>query len=222
MAGWIVLSPCFLTLPTFSPGRLVCNLDIPEATAPFYVYPIANIPGVIKTEARFEGFCIQIKGDIRWIVEDEEVEPYAGQVWKEDGILFKVPAYEYSLLHCKDEIDRANGMEQYVIDSMDDAHHYFEENKSNRLWQYYYIEFPAGVTLSLKEIFSDAEEDDELDYEVVKVESTGSKFPRIVEHWLHFYVARTDVKLHKQGKVTKKTKKSKATGKLAGLMSTTP
>ena len=194
-------------------GNVTCNLYCPEATAPFYIYPISNIEGVIKTEKRYDGFNIQLKADIHWLKEDEEVEWYSMRVWKGDGILAKVPAYEHTLLH--------NKVSNNVIDAMDDGHHYYEENKESRMWQYYFIEFPPGVTLSSKAIFAEAGDDEELDYEIVRLEIEDSaKYNyKITEHWLHFTVARTDTRVAKRGKVTKKTKKSKGASKLDDIMS---
>lgn len=102
---------------------------------------------------------------------------------------------------------------------MDDARHHFEENKDNRMFRYFLLEFPPGTTLSSKLIFSGAGDDEELDYDIVKIEVTGGSVNfTITEHWLHFAVARTDARVQKRGKVEKKSKKSKGASKLAGMM----
>lgn len=142
------------------------------------------------------------------------------RVWRDDGILIKVPAFEYSLLNNKTEFDADTGVDSGVTDAMDDARHYYETDKANRRWQHYLLEFPPGVTLSSKEIFEDAGDDDELDYEIVNVKVTTAKIGfDIQEHWLHFKVARTDTRITKRGKVMKASNKSKGASKLANLMS---
>lgn len=200
--------------------RLQANLRIPEATAPFYLYPITEIQAVKKNEDHYDGFCIQVKADIRWIKEDAEVESYTMRVWREDGVLCKVPAFEHSLLYNKAEIDGSSRLSNSVINSMDDARHYFEQDKESRMFKYYLIEMPPGITLSSKVVFDDAGDDEELDFAIVPIEvKDGKKFDfTIKEFWLHFTVARTDTKVAKRGKVEKKTKKSKGAAKLDDLM----
>lgn len=171
-----------------------------------------------KAEDRYDGFSIQVKADVRWIVEDEEVDAYTMRVWKEDGILVKVPSVEYTLLHNKTELDAHANVTEDVINSMDNARHYYEQEKAVRRWQHYLIEMPPGVTLSAKEIYDDAGDDEELDYELVNVTVTDPKINfTIQEHWLHFSVARTDTRIAKRGKVAKTSKKSKGANKLASL-----
>ena len=145
---------------------MACNLHCPpEATAPFFVsFPVSNLVGVEKTKERYDGFCIQGEGDIRWFLEDSEIEWYSVCVWRNDCLLARIPAFEYSLLYNKDEIDQSTHVSNEVTDSMDDARHYYEENKEHHMWQYCLIEFPPGVSLSLKAIFADAGKNDELDY----------------------------------------------------------
>lgn len=212
---------CALTLSCLlSLGRVVCNPHKPEATSLVHVFPIGNLPGVVKTEEQHDGHSLHVKADVRWMLEDEEVECCTMHVWRDDVILVKLPAVEHSLLHSKDDFDSNDQATETVLNAMDDARHHFEDNRNNRLCSHLLIEFPPGATLSAKLINLEAGDEEELDCEIVKVETTGSTFNfTIVEHWLHFTVARTDTRVMKRGKVEKKSKKSKGASKLANLMS---
>jgi len=194
------------------------NPNSPEANGPFLVFSVENMQGV-KAEERFSGYSIQTLADVRYILEDPNVEFYTASVWKEDSILVKVPSWAFTALYNRDDINRSGQVEDIVIDAMDDARHEFDSNKANREWRYYLLQFPPGVVLSSKVIYPDAGDDNELDYEIVKVESTHAKAGTLVEHWLYFQVARVDVRAAKRGKVEKKDKKSKGANKLANLMS---
>lgn len=171
---------------------------------------------MVKTEERYDGYSLQIKGDVRWMLEDQEADQYSMRVWRDDAILVKLPAMEYSLIHNKDEFDVNDDVPESVINAMDDARHHFEENKKNRMFRYILIEFPPGTMLSSKLIFSEAGDNEELDYDIVQIEAND----KVTEHWLHFTVARTDTRVQKRGKVEKKSKKSKAASKLANLANT--
>jgi sarcosine oxidase delta subunit len=77
------------------------------------------------------------------------------------------------------------------------------------------LQFPPGHVLSSKTIYDEAGDNEELDYEIVDVTYTHSKVAGAnTEHWMHFKVARTDLRISKRGKVEKKEKKSKMAAKL--------
>lgn len=201
---------CFI-----SPGTIEVNVNRPEANREVNVYRLTNIPGVVKTEHRFHGYSIQIPVDIRWSLDEDEVDHYSGRVWKEDALLFRVPAFPYSALHNRDEIHRGGASEMVTI-AMDDARHDFESGKDRRQWKYLLLQFPPGHTLSSKMIFEDAGDDEELDFDLVTVTYTHPKVPNYsnMEHWMHFTVARTDLRTTKRGRVEKPAKQSRMAAKL--------
>jgi hypothetical protein len=194
------------------------NINCPEANGKLSVFQLDNIPDVVKAEERFHGYSIQIMVDIQWTLDNDTVDYNTGRVWKEDALLFHFPAFPfhfpafpYSILYNHEEMN-SNGMApRNIIDSMDDARHEFENNKVHREWKYLLLQFPPGHVLSSKAIYEDAREDEELVYDIVDVNYTHPKVTGAnKEHWVHFKVARTDLRISKRGKVEKKESKRRA------------
>jgi hypothetical protein len=191
------------------------NINCPEANRELTVFQLDNIPGVIKAEERYHGYSIQILVDIRWTLDDDTIDHYTGRVWKEDALLFRLPAFPYTILHNREEMSSAGWIPDNVINSMDNARHEFENNKVLREWKYFLLQFPPGHVLSSKAVYDEAGDNEELDYDIVDVTYTHAKVTGInTEHWMHFKVARTDLRVSKRGKVEKKEKKSKMAAKL--------
>jgi hypothetical protein len=153
--------------------------------------------------------------DIRWTLDDDTIDHYTGRVWKEDALLFRFPAFPYTLLHNRDEMNAKDLIPSNTINSMDNARHEFENNKVLREWKYFLLQFPPGHVLSSKAIYDDAGDNEELDYDIVDVTYKHHKcVGENTEHWVHFQVARPDLRVSKRGKVEKKEKKSKMAAKL--------
>ena len=130
-------------------------------------------------------------------------------------MLFRFPAFPYTILHTRDEMNARGAIPDNVINSMDNARHEFENNKVHREWRYFLLQFPPGHVLSSKAIYDDAGDNEELDYDIVDVTYMHKKVAGAnTEHWMHFKVARTDLRVSKRGKVEKKEKKSKMAAKL--------
>ena len=187
-----------MLLFAFVVAHVEVNLDKPEASAPFIVYCIDDLPSVLKKEQWHDGFSsIQLKADLHWIIEDKKEEAYLMNVYRPDAILAKVPAFEYTLIHHKDLTNAK--LPDNVVKEMDDARHHF--NDSISIWKYWYylLQFPPGVVLSSKKaIFNGARDDEDIDYEMYKIESKKDPdgqawtFGDVVVTWLNFTVARTD------------------------------
>ena len=148
---------------------------------------------------------------------DMDIRP----VWEDDGVLIKMPSFPYYLLHNRDEMVAHPMISEDLNNATDDCRHAYINDLANRMWTFYLLEFPPGVTLSSSSVFKDAGDNEELDYELVNYEWTesnttgGTRANR--ELWVHFTVARTDLRAVKQGRVEESKKKSKAASKLAKL-----
>jgi hypothetical protein len=178
------------------------------------VFKVVDISGAIKTEERYHGYSIQLPLDICWVINDVAVEAYTAKVWKEDSILLRIPAFPYTLLYNREGV-RLSDRSESVVNAMDNARHDYENNKETRQWKYLLLQFPPGQTLSSKLIFADAGDDEELDYGIVDIETRDNVTePSRVERWVHFIVARSDLRVAKRGKVTKADKMSRMTAKL--------
>jgi hypothetical protein len=145
------------------------NINCPEANRELSVFLLDNIPGVIKAEERNHGYSVQMMINIRWTLDNDTIDHYTGCVWKEDALLFRFPAFPYTILHNREEMNINGTIPRNIIDSMDNAHHELENNKVHREWKYLLLQFPPGHVLSSKAIFDDAGDNEELDYDIVDV-----------------------------------------------------
>jgi hypothetical protein len=190
------------------------NANCPEANRELSVFQLDNIPGVIKAEERYHGYSIQMMVNIQWTLDNDTIDHYTGHVQKEDALLFCFPVFPYTILHNHEEMNINGTIPRNIIDSMDNAHHEFKKNKAHHEWKYLLLLGPPGHVLLSKAIYDDAGDNKELDYDIVDVSYMHSKVTGInTEHWIHFKVARTDLRVSKRGKVEKKEKKSKMAAK---------
>jgi hypothetical protein len=135
---------------------------------------------------------------------------------------------QYTVLHNREEINasvtkanvvNASVTKANVVDAMDDARHEFVNNKAHRESQHILLQFPPGHVLSSKAIYEDARENEELDYDHCEVEIKHEKLAGVgIENWIHYQVARTDLRVSKRGKVEKKEKLSKMAAKIKSKM----
>ncbi len=73
--------------------------------------------------------------------------------------------------------------------------------------------------LSSKEIYDEAGEDEKLELEIIPIVYSHPMIKGSgTQHWAAWKVVRTDLKVHKRGKIEVKSKKSKAAALLGGLI----
>jgi hypothetical protein len=133
-------------------------------------------------------------------------------------LLLKVPAWPYAMLQNHEEI--AAHVSTTVTDAIDDACHDSSQDKAAREWKYLVLDFPTDHhLLSSKEIYDEAGEEEELELEIISIvysypviEGSGT------QHWAAWKVVRTNLKVHKRGKIKVKSKKSKAAELLGNLI----
>ena len=126
---------CFLS------AVIEANVNCPEANREVTLYQVINIVGVVKTEERYHGYSIHLPIDMRWTLDDDTVDHYSARVWKDDSILIRIPAMEYTVLHNREEFN-ASVTKENVVDAVDHSRHEFVNNKDNREWQYLLLQFP--------------------------------------------------------------------------------
>jgi hypothetical protein len=187
----------------------------------FIVFKLKDIKGV-DGKSHFEGFFIQYLMDSRWIFENDKVDPYTARVFTSNSVLFKVPAWSYSVLTCREGFD--DYCESNVTDAMDDARHDYvsktEQKHENTMpeakkWRYYLLQFPEDVQLATKCIKPKAGDDEVLALEIISIEHNrpDDTVTTNEENWGGWTVARTDTKAHKRGKVEVKQHVSEAAAK---------
>jgi hypothetical protein len=166
---------------------------------------------------QYYGYYIMYQMDIRHIVDDPSIEFYKARVFTSNSLLVKVPAWPYSVLYNRDEI--LKNVSTTVTDGLDDARHVFFQNKAAREWKYLILDFPKDHELSSKLIYDEAGEDEELELEIIPLVFSHPPIKGVgSQHWAAWKVVRTDLKVHKRGKMEVKSKKSKASGLLDGLL----
>ena len=123
--------------------------------------------------------------------------------------MIRKPSWDYGLLSRRDELNKYCLTDcPFLTNGLDDVRHKFNENTNNHKIVNYVIQFPDGVELSSKAVYAEANEDEDLSLKVIPDEYeryTGSKETNKV-FWGVFFVARTDIKANKRGKVTIETK----------------
>lgn len=193
------------------------NTDRPEDNREVQIFGLKDIDG-LATGSQYFGYYIVHPMDLRYISRDQTIEHYKARVFTNNQILLTVPSWSFTLLMNRDEI--SPHVKPNVTDAMDDARHSFEDNKESRRWKHLLLEFPSDQTLSAKEIYVDAGEDEELELEIVPVtfiDDIDGKEKRV--DFAGFTVARTDVRPLKKGKVEHKTNISKGAALLKSMLS---
>ena len=194
----------------------------------FAVFNLKDIQGV-DGKSHFEGFFIQYMMDSRWIFDDLKVDPYTARLYSTNSVLFKVPAWSFSVLTCRDDFDA--DCEANVTNAMDDARHAFFAKTGEILentmpegkkWRYYLLQFPSEVQLDTKLINPTAGDDEELGLQIISVEHKRPDDPKQTseENWGGWTVARTDTKAQKRGKVDTNQALSDAAAKFAARKAT--
>jgi hypothetical protein len=192
----------------------------------FTIFNIKDIKGV-DGKSHFEGFFILYLIDPRWIFENDKVDPYTARVFTSSSVLFKVPAWSYSVLSCREGF--AEYCESNVTNAMDDARHEYvakiDQKHENTMpeakkWRYYLLQFPGDVQLATKCINSNAGDDEALELEIIPIEhKRPDDSATNEENWGGWTVARTDTKAHKRGKIEVKLNVSAAAAKFAARKS---
>jgi hypothetical protein len=195
--------------------RIPVNIQRPERNREVLVFPTKDIDG-LETGTQFTGHYMMHQIDIRHIADDPSVEFYKGRVFTSNSVLLRVPAFPYSILHNRDEI--AANVSATTSDALDDARHSFEQDKAGREWKYLVLDFPTNHELSSKVVYKEAGDDEELELEIIPIQYSHPNITGLgSEHWAAWKVVRTDLKVHKRGKLEVKSKQSKAAALLAGL-----
>lgn len=204
------LTYSLIHISCFKTEEFEVNLNCPERNRGTNILKIQDIPGVIKTEERFHGYCFPVKVDPRFEADEPDIDHYTAQVFQEDGVLLKEPATDYTLLHCRDALQVEAKRSKNMLDAMDNYRHEYSNNEEGRKWKYKFAKFPPGTVLSAKAMSEHAGDEESLPFRSVVLSTAHKTLGTITETWYFFKVARIDLQSSKRGRVEKKTKKSKA------------
>ena len=109
--------------------------------------------------------------DTRWIHKDGSIEFFTARVWTPGSILLRVPSFPFTALNQRDAIEIA-GVTQQVVNGMDTARHNYLKGTNlseDQKWKQLLLQFPADHELLSITIYSDAKEQEELDFGVLHV-----------------------------------------------------
>jgi hypothetical protein len=197
--------------------EIMVDVNRPELNREVLVFQIKDIPGV-DGKSHYDGFEILHQLDVRWVLDDLQVEMYKARIFSSNSVLLQVPAWSYySVLANRDEFDAV--VTSNLTNAMDDVRHDFFANREAQRFKQILLTFPKGYVLSAKEINDESGEDQELEILPIKYSKNPGKNDKKEthsEHWAGFKVARIDIKAHKRGKVEVPQKKSKAAALLLG------
>lgn len=207
-----------LTL-SFLSDVIPVNINRPEDNREVSIYKAEGLTGVKDVNAHFQGYWIVMKYDPRFYADDANVEWYKARVYSSNQVLITLPSFDYSQMHCRDQIVSSK-CPQSCTDAIDNGRLGYAKEEKIRQWKYLLLDFPDSHVLSSSEVYSEAGEDEELDFELFPVSSVHPKIPKVsfTDYYIAFRVARTDVAAYKKGKLeTQKSKTSKGAAKLAAL-----
>lgn len=164
-----------------------------------------NLPGEGKKHGNryYDGFYIMTDIDRRWYEKtknDKTIDHYTVVVRSSTELLFKMPAWDYDVLHERDKLARlaTNGyIDEELLVSVDTALNLLLEKQSKadrkkREYTYMLIKFKGGVQLDgtvLDESFS--EENPRLLASKMVVDGKGK---------MYWKIARVDTESYKKGK----------------------
>jgi len=194
------------------------NVDCPEKNGECFIFPISDIPSVIngRTMDRHHGFYIVVPQDIYYVLDDPATEFYTATVYSRNQIMLKIPAFPYSFLHKRDEIEDV--VEEDFTVGLDNVRHYFLEGKARREFKYILLNFPSHFELSSSEIYSDAGASESLEFETIGITFRHKRLKEgQTQYWASWKVARTDIRPNKAGKPDVQTQ-SKAAAALAKVL----
>ena len=89
----------------------------------------------------------------RYYLRDEPGKDwYKAILYGENCVLVTLPAYPYTFLRNRAEMDRSGSFKEHMFNGIDEANHGFNSNISSRELKNLLLRFPEGHTLSLSEI----------------------------------------------------------------------
>jgi hypothetical protein len=196
-------------------GRIDVNIITPEANHEALIIPLSDIQGV-DLKKHLCGYYSMLPMDLWYIMVDIKVEFYKARVFSSNSVLVTVPLWPYGPLMNRDET--ARHVDECVTNAMDNARHQYFADFGHRQWKHLDFFPPDGHKVSAKDIYMDAEEDNELDIETVPIQTAHltEKDMTDLQHWAAWKVARVDILPMKRGRIelAKKRKAAALANKL--------
>ena len=180
---------------------IAVNVDCAEKNGECFVFPISDIPSVVKGKEmnKHHGFYILVPQDVFYVLDNPAVEFYSAYLYSRNQVMLKVPSFPYSLLNHRDEIETV--VPDIFTAGLDNSRHYFVDGKARREFKYILLNFPAHFELSASEIYGEAGVNESLEMETIKIKFAHARLrDEVVQYWAAWKVARTDIRPDKRGK----------------------
>jgi hypothetical protein len=217
-----------LQLNLVSPDRIIIDPDSNNHRyREFNVWPCKNLLGV-DGKSVLDGYYIRMKADNRWLLDEPEVDWYKARIFSDSQILIRAPAFDYDDINSRDFVMNkysrtGNVVKQQVDDNiifaMDAMNNFLCHNpeaKEAQKWEYFILEFPSDIKLSVEEIYADCGKDQELDPDPIEVTSfhMGREGTVNTQSYVGWKVVKQIEKAYKIGKSDDAKKPSKLASKL--------
>lgn len=211
-----------------NPTPIVVDTEVPWKNGPFIIVPVKDMVGIDGTSF-YNGFCIMLKINPRWMTESKHEGDYFEARLLEDKkgrnhVLVKVPVGDFVMLNETEAF--SNAIPDYLSNALFNMQNIYEEqreeNDGRDIFEYFVLKFPHEYELSASVINDDAGKGEELKFNLEQV-------PNVCDHdssfafqnkdtWYFWQVARVDVKAEKKAKREKKQSKGLAAINKRGKM----
>jgi len=148
---------------------IAVNVDCAEKNGECFVFPISDIPSVVKGKEmnKHHGFYILVPQDVFYVLDNPAVEFYSAHLYSRNQVMLKVPSFPHSLLNHRDEIETV--VPDIFTAGLDNSRHYFVDGKARREFKHILLNFPAHFELSASEICGEAGVNESLEMETIKI-----------------------------------------------------
>lgn len=169
----------------------------PERNGPVMIFPVNDIESLEPLKV-YPGFLIMFEMDLRFAFDSkkDEVEYFSGKIVGPNQVLLRVPSWPYSLFSERDRKLLEIYLKPNFMNAVDAKRNDFLENKEERLWKYYLLEFDEDVELSAKIIFKapGVGDDEILPSQIIPMKYThpDMNHKTNTKHFVSMWVARTD------------------------------
>ena len=161
------------------------------------IFPVNDIESLEPLKV-YPGFLIMFEMDLRFAFDSkkDEVEYFSGKIVGPNQVLLRVPSWPYSLFSERDRKLLEIYLKPNFMNAVDAKRNDFLENKEERLWKYYLLEFDEDVELSAKIIFKapGVGDDEILPSQIIPMKYThpDMNHKTNTKHFVSMWVARTD------------------------------
>jgi hypothetical protein len=171
------------------------NPVYPERNGPFMIFPVNDIEGVEANKV-FPGFAILFEADVRhgFDSRNDQVEYFSARTFPPNKVLIRVPSWPYCLYSNADRAQLQASLNPNYMNALDSMRNNFFDNREQRMWRHYLLEFEPFHQLSARVIFRDASDDHNLPAKIIPIKYTHPQMKGIynVKHYMCYSVARIE------------------------------